>query len=672
MTRFLVLDYESRSEADLPACGAWEYSMHPTTKILCVAWRLGSREELSKPREVKVWSPALPGNPAELVDALCDPDVKLVGHNSFFEQVITRNVLSKIIARPELRSLPVSRWICTASLARAHAFPGKLAHAGAAMGLKIQKDMEGHRLMLKMSKPRRPTKNNPRKWHNSLADLKRLMQYCATDVQVEVDLLLRLPPLIPEERAVWELDQKINLRGFAVDGELAESALELIDQEMAALDLEAREIADGAFETTNQRDAVLKWLGSAPGGQHLPDLTAKTVDDALKGTLVLPGSPARRILEIRQAASRSSTTKYVALRERSRSDGRLRDHTLYHVATTGRFAGAGFQPQNLPSPTMPKGLIPGAIETAKERDLELLRLLYGDPLKTLSNCIRGAIVASPGKELFCADYASIEVRVLFWLANHAAGVRAYENDQPIYEEMAAAIYDRPVSKILNPSFERDLGKRAILGGGYGMGAKKFRETCAKYNQPISEELARQAVSTYREVHAPVTRMWSNIERAAMAAVKEPGKHFKINRTEWFVEKRVLYCKLPSGRRLTYHGPEIRYEETSWGEKRPKLYHYSYNTKVKGPNKWVKEGTYGGRLVENICQAVARDLMVAGMLRLDAAGYEILITIHDEVLAERDVGRGSVEEFEKLLQETPAWAGGCPVSAKGWCGYRYRK
>lgn len=674
--RYLVLDYETRSECDLGEAGAWEYSRHPTTKILCVGWRFGTRQGLGDHEAVRVWSPALsPGIPGELFRALCDPDVKLVAHNAFFEQSITRNVLSR---RPEfltgtvnpIAEIPVSRWICTASLARAHAFPGKLAHAGAAMGLAVQKDMEGHRLMLKMSKPRKPTKNNPRKWHNSLRDLRRLMQYCATDVQVEVDLLLRLPPLIPAERAVWELDQKINLRGFAVDRELALSALDLIDLELSNLNAEAREIGNGAFETTNQRDAVLRWLVSAPGGTPLPDLKAKTVEDALKGTLVLPDSPARRVLEIRQASSRSSTSKYLAYRDRSVSDERIRDHTVYHVATTGRFAGAGLQPQNFPQGKIKN--TEAAIEIVKERDLELVRLIYGDPLTALASCLRGGIVASEGKELFCADFASIEVRVLFWIAKHVAGIQAYERDQPIYEEMAAEIFNRSVAKIINPSPERDLGKRVILGGGFGMGWPKFYDTCVSYNQPVTKELAQAAISTYRRVHHPVVALWGNLERAALAATRKPGTRYRINRTTWFVEKKILYCELPSGRRLTYHEPEIRQETTTWGEKRPKLYHRSYNTKVKGPNKWIMEGTYGGRLTENVVQAVARDFMVAAMLRLDRAGYEILITVHDEVLAEREVGQGSLDEFLNLMQIIPDWGQGCPVKASGWSGFRYRK
>lgn len=665
--RFLVLDYETRSEADLKKVGAWEYSLHPSTQILCVGWKLGTLEELSHVK-AKVWSPAFPAPYGELVQALTDPFVKIIAHNAFFEEAITRNVLTRIVKRPGLGSIPVSRWICTASMARALALPGNLEGACLALRLPIQKDMEGRKLILKYCKPRKPTKNNPAKWHNSASDLRRIMQYCGTDIEAETLLFLRLPPLSPTERRVWELDQKINLEGFRVDRELVKTALRLIDEETRALTEETQRITDGALTSTNQRAATLDWLLSQ--GVSLGDLTKKTVEDALKAG-VAEGA-AKRLLEIRQAVSKTSTAKYLAFEMRSRSDGRVRDFLTYHTASTGRWGGAGVQPQNFPRGTIKD--TNAAADDLLTGDLEWVRFLHGNPMSVLSSCLRSVIIPSEGKEFVCADYNAIEVRVLFWMAVHDLGCRMFREGQDLYRHMASEIYGK-VMELINDT-ERFLGKSAVLGCGYGMGWKKFFETCRMQGQDVTEELAKLAVTTYRTTHAPVVEMWGNIERAAIKAVlsHRAGKPLKVkvNRTAWFVKDEFLFCELPSGRRLGYYGPTIKYEETPWGEPRPVLYHWGVNGMTR---QWELSGTYGGKLTENVVQATARDLMAEAMLRAEDAGYDVKLSVHDELLAEQPLsndGWRPLAEFEDLMAKLPDWAVGCPVKASGWTGLRYRK
>lgn len=345
--RYLVFDYETRSRANIKLVGGYEYSLHGSTQMLCVAWRYGTKAEILAQLKAgvpaQVWSPAIPSSYGEFIRALCDPLVILVAHNAQFEQNITRHVLSKIIHRPELKTIPISRWLCTASLARALALPGKLEGACEALKLPIQKDMDGHRLMLKMSKPRKPSKRNPAVWHQSLDDLKRLMAYCQTDVDAESWLLLKLKPLIPFERKLWELDQKINLRGFHVDRPLVTTILRMIGEETSLLDQETVALTGGALTTTRKVAAVIKWLKEQD--VFFPDFKAQTVKDALREGIV--EGRAKRILEIRQGVSKTSTKKYEAFDFRSRSDGRLRDILIYHGAGPGRFTGAGVQPQNL-------------------------------------------------------------------------------------------------------------------------------------------------------------------------------------------------------------------------------------------------------------------------------------------------------------------------------------
>lgn len=307
---------------------------------------------------------------------------------------------------------------------------------------------------------------------------------------------------------------------------------------------------------------------------------------------------------------------------------------------------------------------------ARITKLELVRLLYGDPMQIFASILRGIIVAPKGRKLYCADYAAIEARVVFWLADHKDGLDAFALGRPIYEEMAAEIYSKLLSEVTKS--ERELGKRAVLGCGFNMGHLKFRETCKQQaNIDISEELAKVAVNMYRTKHVPVVRLWSNIERAAIAATKNPGKRYTINHTAWWVKDRFLWCRLPSGRCIAYRDPTVRQELPRWGgnEKRPVLYHWSVDPKT---HQWVNGGTYGGRLVENITQAVARDVMAEAMLRCKPKGYDIVLTVHDEILAECDEGLGAIDEFCNLVSELPPWATGLPVKAEGWTGYRYKK
>lgn len=920
--KYLFLDYETRSQADLKSVGGYEYALNPSTEILCVAWRFFDGEKL---QETKAWSPLVAVPYGELIRALCDPTVNLVAHNAFFEQVITRFVLSRIVHRPALKEIPIERWICTASLAAPLALPRKLEEAARVLGLPVQKDMAGHRLMLKMSKPRKPTKNNPAGWHEMPDDIRRLIEYCKTDVDTTVALFKRCPPLIESERKLWCLDQRMNHRGMRVDRKAVKAALAMIEIENARLEQEVSEISCGLFRST-QRAEVLSFLRDS--GHALHDLTKKTVDDALKAGVADPA--ARRLLQLKQSLGKTSTKKYLAFEARTRSDGRARELLMYHGASTGRWTGLGIQVQNLPRPKIKNTTL--LADVIADGDLETVRLLYGDPLGALSCALRSMIVPTECHTFYCGDYNAIEVRVLFWLARHDAGLAVYRADErDIYREMASAIYGVPLTKVTGD--QRDVGKRAILGCvaegtpvltdrgwtpieqvkdddliwdgeswrkhgglsarglktviwietlnieltpdhwvltkngwhaaaeiasgvdtrlhaedqktgalqlspgslrealsavsacaayaelkknvewissiegkeffasdapnlltgkkaddpemlafwliqnlenvgtsvsitsgidvseilqktfrgmavaglnadsnpsvnfwntllhcaglinpysrwtelittdtmspeiyelslkkkttrtvqtydlincetkrfqvknaivhncGYGMGPDRFKDTCEQFGTPVSDALAKRAISAYREHHAPVPQLWKNLERAAVAAVNKPSHRFTINRATWWTDRGFLWCELPSGRRLAYFGPEVKYHDTPWGERRPVLYHWGVDPLTK---KWVFDKTWGGVLTENVTQAVARDLMAASMLRLDANGYFNVITIHDEILTERENKLGAIKEFTRLMTETPAWADGLPVRVDSWEGKRYRK
>ncbi len=687
---YCVLDYESYSEADLKKVGAFEYSVHPSTDIICAAWRIGTRETL-RTAETHWWAPGLdssgfggllsalkeantgwyapdpPGGDFQsLFSAFMEPDIILVAHNALFEQVITRNVFAAkhMYSVKGLKTIPSDRWLCTATLASALALPRNLEGAALALKLPVKKDMDGRRLILKWCKPRKPTKKSDKLKHDDPEELRRLIEYCKTDVAVETELFLKAPPLTANERKIWLLDQKINLRGFAVDRPLVTTILDMIDEETVSINERTVKLTGGALASATQRDAALNWLQEQ--GVFLPDLQLKTVENALSEGLAT--GDAKTLLEYRLAISKTSTAKYEAFHARSKHDGRLRDILVYHAASTGRWGGAGVQPQNFPRGTIKDTT--AVAGTLAKGDLELVRMLYDDPMAVFSSCLRNMIVAPKGRVLDVADYAAIEARVLFWVAKHDAGMQAFRDGRDLYKELAATIFGIR-HKDVNPS-QRFVGKTAILGAGYGMGIPKFQITCKNQGQEVSEQLARAAINAYRSAHKPVVKLWSNIERAAIAAVENVGKKFTINRTSWWVKNDFLWCLLPSGRRLAYATPMVNYELPRWGgtEKIPVLYHYGVDSLSK---KWVKQGTYGGRLVENVVQAIARDIMAEAMLRIDDVGiWDIVLTVHDELVAERDKDEGSIETFCQLMAEPPQWASDCPIAVEGWSGVRYRK
>lgn len=658
---YLVFDYETFSEADLKKLGAWEYSVHPSTEILCLAYRFGTRDELRN-APTNWWTPGR--DLSKFLELLYRPEVIATAHNSYFENVITHNVLPKYVKKKI--NLPPERWLCTASLAAALALPRNLEGAADALKLSIRKDLEGRKLMLKYCKPKKPSKKDPSTRHTNPIELARIVEYCKTDVDTEVELFLRIPLLTPTERRVWLLDQKINLNGFAVDRPFVTTVLKMIDDETNEINRRTRELTNGEVRSATQRAAVLDFVNA--NGVSLPDLRKGTVDEVLKSEGL--SGPAREILEYRQAISKTSTAKYEAFERRSRFDGRCRDILMYHAATTGRWGGVGVQPQNLPRASIKD--TNQAAEVLAEGDLEIVRMLYGSPMKVFSDCIRSCIVAPPGKVLDAADYAAIEARVLFWVAKHDEGLRAFREGRDLYVEQASKVFNKPIDKIAKDSFERFIGKGLVLGCGYQMGPDRFAETCLMQGREVSEELAQAAVRSYRETHRPVVMLWSNIEKAAIAAVENLGKKFTVNRTSWYVRNNFLFCELPSGRRLAYREPSVRwgYKFATSREKSPILYHFNVDSLSR---KWVETKTYGGRLVENVVQAIARDLMAEAMLRIDEAGWDIVLSVHDELIAERDLFSDKTNaDFCRLMATLPPWGEGIPVVAEGWSGPRYRK
>lgn len=695
LTPRATVDFETRSACSLRNSGVWRYSLHPTTQVLCLAYRLPYWEA----GRTELWHPAFPilgiqeserGDDLEELFTWIDEGGLVEAHNVWFEYSIWLNILA---SRHKFPSIASTQWRCSAAKASALSLPRALDDALNAMVAGIAsrlmgmdmpvvgKDKEGALVMRKVSKPRKPRKKEleiaarhklkPRMyWHESKVLYKRLWAYCRQDVLAEETLSEYLPDLSDAETQVFQMDRVINHRGFQLDMEAVDAALRLIAREEKLLNKELATITDGKVKKATQRVQVIKWL--ATQGCHLDNTQAETIADLLTQNVVeMFGQPVFRVLTLMKELGRSSTAKYAKMRDWADTDGRVRGGLLYHGASTGRWSGAGVQPHNFVRGNVDdiEGLW-RTLKTGSRREIASFPDKDGKPvgsvMDALANALRGAIVARVGTQLFVADYSGIEARVLLWLAGDEDGLNIFRSGRDIYCEMAGTIYGRPITKA--DKTERQVGKAAILGLGYQMGWSKFKDTAAKAGSVLTEEFAQHVVDAFRKKFWRTKDMWSDQEAAAIQAVKHPGKQVWAGKIRWKMEDRFLYCILPSGRRLGYPDPEIRQRMTPWGEEKLSLTYMGINQLNRS---WQRQFSYGGMLVENIVQAVARDLMAEAMLRIERTDkYQVVLTVHDEILAESDCGE--IKEFEQLMAAIPDWARGCPVTVEGFCAARYRK
>jgi DNA polymerase len=762
------VDFETRSAFDILKGGGWKYSCDPTTSVMCLAVRLPHWPEarLWLPRFRYSWG----WQEEEGRDVLDELFVWIArgglveAHNAFFEQSVWRNICMERLGWPEV---PQGQWRCSAMKASAHSLPRSLGGACEALGLDVQKDGEGRRLMLKLSKPRKPRKSelaakqmwhdmvaagddreaecledlrrmgyDPEHdlwWHDDPADLQGLYSYCRTDVDSEHGLSEVLPDPSQLELRIWQMDQRTNLRGVLADVRLAKAALRLVRRVTDQLNAELASILGDPDVRATNRAAIRRWL--ADRGVHLSDTQGKTLDEWLKKEDFRAEKPhCHRVIQIVREVNRTSTAKYKScLAMASEADGRMRDLMLYHGASTGRWSGKGLQPHNFPRGDVKD--VEQLCDVLLSEDVAYIRALYGEVIKALSDALRGLIVASEGKDLMVADYAAIEARVIAWLAHEEEALDVFRSGKCIYMDMATSIYGYLVHDKKKQADERQMGKQAILGLGFGMGFVTFLLTCRKYDITFTREQARRIVGdrweeleqymefyffperkptcqnpaamrkvgagrrnrltkaglelkqvvhelilmkhivdAYRAKYQGVAAMWEAVEAAAVEAVQNPGRLVRshLGRCAFRVEGRFLKCYLPSGRPLYYCDPRIVYRTPPWGgdDKKPVILFMGVNPVTK---QWSVQDTYGGKLVENITQATARDLMAEAMLLADdSLIYDVILSVHDELIAEVEVGIGSVEEFEELMSTTPEWADGCPVKAEGWRGPRYRK
>lgn len=698
----LHIDFETRSTADLKDVGLDNYARDPSTDVWCMAWAFDDGlVNIAGGRGLKV-EPDLRGNDhiPQMLRYVRDGGL-VIGHNVGFELAIWNNIMVPRYGWPELK---VEQCRCTMAMAYAMALPGSLENAGAAVGIANAKDVKGGRLMLQMARPRRIEADGTPVWWDDEDRKQRLYNYCKQDVEAERELHSRLMELSDQERAVWLLDYQINQRGVYVDLQAINAAIKVVEAEQKRLNDKMRKVTDGAVGACSEAAALTRWLGGL--GVDTSGVAKADVVDLL-GRAGLPPQ-AHAALKLRQEGAKSSTAKLYAMIDAVSEDGRLRGMFQYHGAGTGRWAGRKVQLQNLPRPSLKHDVIDDLIDgLADGLTAEDIDSLYGPPMTAMSDCLRGFLTAAPGKELIAADFSNIESRVLAWLAGAEWKLQAFRDydagkGPDIYLVAIAPLYGMTATDPATKPF-RQQGKVVELAGGFGGGVGAVKMMAKTYFVDLNkmfesawpyaaerhrakalelldkektapdsrnEYLCGQLVKlSYREQNPEIVQHWYDLENAALNAVRYPGDVFTAGpaRSQVKYRKRgsFLWCLLPSGRMLCY--PYARIVEGKFGN--DALQYKSVNGITR---KWEETDTFGGKLAENNTQAVARDLLAAGLLRLDQRGYETVMHIHDEAVVEVPLGFGSVEEVENISSETPAWAAGMPVTAEGWRGLRYRK
>lgn len=658
-TPVLHIDLESRSTVDLKKSGAYVYAEHPTTDIWVACFAIDDSP-------IGVW---FPGQPVpELLREHVLAGHPIYAHNANFERIMWREILGPRYGWPVPE---LEQFYCTAAMAAAMNLPRDLEGAAQALGLPVQKDTQGRNLMLRMAKPRRPRKGEPRDvvlWWDDEERVQRLTEYCKTDVEVERLIEQRLRHLSQAERQVYLLDARINDRGVLVDIETVHRAAEVVEKALKRLDREMAEATGGAVTGCSQVSRLAEWInwrGIDCTGVGKDQLAALLERDDLPDDV-------RLALSIRQEAAKSSTSKLNAFMAQRCRDGSAKGQLLYHGAGTGRWAGRGVQLQNLPRPMMRRPEL--AIPALQSGDDRVVDLLWDRPMQVVSDCIRSMVIARPGKRFICADFSNIEGRGVAWLAGEKKKLRAFkafdEGTGPdLYLVAASGIYGIPLSNLNKNSPERQIGKVAELACGYQGGVGAFQAMAKVYGVKVEDEFADEIKTKWRDSNPRIVRFWWDVNAAAFEAVANPGRAYECRDVSFVVKSDVLWCRLPSGRLLAYMNPRIKEVYTPWGEKKPSVTFMAINSRTK---KWERHKGYGGLFVENITQAVARDIMVDSMLRAEKEGYPILLTVHDEILAEVDEGVGSVKELEQIMEEPPKWAKGFPIAAEGWEGLRYRK
>jgi DNA polymerase len=662
------IDFETRSVADLRQVGLYNYARHPSTDVwfLCHGLDDGA---------IETWRP---GDP---VPAWAFTDCEIVAHNAPFEAAIWTHILTPRYGWP---ALDPARLICTMARCYAMALPGGLGGALAALGVDVQKDAQGHALMLRMCRPRSIAEDGTPVWWDEAEKLERLRQYCITDVEGERRLYGLLFPLGESEARIWQMDYRINQRGVRVDRGSIVAALEAVKGAKNYLDIDMKRVTGGAVKKCSEIGALKEWC--AAQGVPVEGLAKADIVDLLDGEL--PDTVAEALL-LRQEAGKSSTSKLETMLLLAAEDDRVRNMFQYYGAATGRWAGRGIQPHNFPRDVPKAVVIEKLFKLFRDGEGRMVDMIHGSVMKIISQCLRGFMLPAEGHAYLQADYAGVEARGVAWFCGEQWKLDAFraadaKTGPGIYELAYAKMFHVPVGSVLDPSPERQIGKVVELAMPYGGGKGAFHTMGRAYGVNVSDAKADEFKTLWRGSHPATKATWRELENAAIMAVQDPGVPYKAGYAGRHVTyKKVgtfLWCLLPSGRALCYaypkiidglYGPQLTYftVPSTNDIKRGKIIDDPANT-----SKWARIATYGGSLLENIIQAICRDLLADAMLRLEAAGIPIALHVHDEVVGEvlRELAEELRAKMHEIMNSASSWAKDFPLTAKCVVMTRYGK
>ncbi|CAM3745158.1 DNA polymerase [Cohnella lubricantis] len=650
----LRIDVETFSSIDLKTCGMHRYIESPDFEILLFAYAYDD-----EPVRV-IDLTAFEDLPERVLYDLTDPLVIKTAFNAAFERGTIRRHFG-IVCDPH-------QWRCTAVHALTLGLPGYLEGVAEVLKLDAQKDARGKALIKYFSVPCKPTKANggrtrnyphhdPEKWEQYKA-------YNVQDVVVEREIARALErfPVPAHEWRLWALDQRINDRGVRLDPVLAAQAIACDEQYEARLVAEAREIT--GLDNPNSLPQLKGWL--AERGLETPDGLSKEYMPALLDAA--PDDDTRRVLEIRREMGKTSVDKFNAMQRSICSDDRARGLLQFCGANrTWRWAGRLIQVQNLPQNKIKD--LELARETLRSGDFDMLEMMYGAPPFVLSQLIRTAFVPSPGCRFIVSDFSAIEARVIAWLADEQWVLDVFNDHGNIYEATASSMFGVPLETIVkgHKNYElRARGKVAVLACGYQGGPNAMEAMDTKKEIDPSEY--PRLVQQWREANPNIKRLWYRAEDAAVTAVREKTTVKLAHGVRYRYEAGMLFADLPSGRSLCYVNPSVKVEKIRPKDPDKEPFEkecLSFWGMDQVKKKWEKQRTYGGRLVENLVQAIARDCLAESMTRLDNAGFDIVMHVHDEVVIDHPIDSTTVDMVTEIMGRPIDWAPGLPLKAAGF-------
>ncbi len=646
MHRVMGVDIETYSSVDLVKTGVYRYVEAPDFDVLLIGYKFDDEDDVKQidttedPREA--WD--------EFLDALHDPDVIKTAFNANFE----RTCLAKWTGR----EMPPEQWRCTMIKALTLGLPGNLAGVGMALGLPEDKlkDPQGKALIQYFSKPCRPTRTNGQRSRNmpahDPAKWSLYKSYNRKDVVTEQEILKQLSiyNTTEEEQKLWNLDQNMNDHGVKLDRKMIQNIVDYDTHHREELQEEAREIT--GLANPNSLAQLKEWL--ATEGIHQTSITKDTIAAMLQEDIP---DEVRRVLEIRQALGKTSVSKYSTMLEAICEDDRLRGILQFYGANrSGRWAGRLVQTHNLARNSLPD--LELARSLAAEGDFSTLETLFGEPAFVFSELIRTAFVASPGCRFVVSDFSAIEARVISWIAGEEWRLETFRNGGDIYCATASQMYHVPVVKHGINGELRQKGKVAELACGYqgGVGAMKAMDREGN----IPEEELQGIVDAWRAANPTIPKLWRKCELAAKTAIREHRTVRIQHGITFSYINRNLFVKLPGGRKLCYWGARLREDDRTGRES---LVYMGVNQTTK---QWQETETYGGKLVENIVQATARDCLAVSMTRVAALGYKIVMHVHDEMIVDvpiEDVD--ALATINQCMADPIDWAPGLPLKGDGY-------